>query len=209
MFSNNKQVVRVCKVCKDAGKTEAEYTSHFVRSDPGPKGVVVCPTLLNAECSYCRTFGHTRAYCVQLLKQQKIEDRVAAKETYVKAILPKVSAAGKLNRFAAFDDEDDQDEKANDTRHVSMPIINKPMLYKQPVLSGYAKAAATAPQVIEKPKPVLKQAPVITNKVSEMDFPVVKREERPLVCNPLVKGFVRSWADYTDSDTESDTDVEY
>jgi len=40
-----------CKVCFDAGKSEVEYTSHFVKSEPGIKGKVVCPTLLNQAYS--------------------------------------------------------------------------------------------------------------------------------------------------------------
>lgn len=52
-----------CKVCHDAGKTESEYTSHFVKSEPGLKGVVVCPTLLAQPCIYCHTPGHTVSYC--------------------------------------------------------------------------------------------------------------------------------------------------
>ena len=38
---------KFCKVCQDAGKTEKEYTSNYVRSAPGPNGVLVCPTLLS------------------------------------------------------------------------------------------------------------------------------------------------------------------
>ena len=52
-----------CKVCKDAGKNETEYTSHWVRDAPGPNGKVVCPTLLSQKCKYCRKYGHTPKHC--------------------------------------------------------------------------------------------------------------------------------------------------
>lgn len=52
-----------CKVCKDAGKTEEEYTNHFVRDSTGPDAKVVCPTLLAQACRYCRKEGHTVKYC--------------------------------------------------------------------------------------------------------------------------------------------------
>jgi hypothetical protein len=52
-----------CKVCRDAGKSEKEYTSHFVKNQPGPEGKVVCPTLLNQACRICHNPGHTSSYC--------------------------------------------------------------------------------------------------------------------------------------------------
>jgi hypothetical protein len=60
-----------CKVCKDAGKSEAEYTSHFVRENPDPKSKVVCPTLLNLTCSYCKKAGHTVGYCNDAINNKK------------------------------------------------------------------------------------------------------------------------------------------
>jgi hypothetical protein len=54
-----------CKVCKDAGCSEPEYTSHFVKDQPGPNGKVVCPTLLNQSCRICGEKGHTSSYCKQ------------------------------------------------------------------------------------------------------------------------------------------------
>ena len=54
-----------CKVCRDAGRPESEYTSHFVKDQPGPNGKVVCPTLLNQACRICNKTGHTSSYCSQ------------------------------------------------------------------------------------------------------------------------------------------------
>lgn len=55
-----------CKVCKDAGKTEEEYTNHFVRESAASDAPVVCPTLLAQACRYCRKDGHTVKYCPAL-----------------------------------------------------------------------------------------------------------------------------------------------
>jgi len=55
-----------CKVCKDAGKNEAVYTSHWVRDVPGPNGKVVCPTLLSTQCKYCKATGHIIKFCPKL-----------------------------------------------------------------------------------------------------------------------------------------------
>ena len=211
MFSNNKQVVRVCKVCKDAGKSEAEYTSHFVRSEPGPKGVVICPTLLSAECSYCRATGHIRAYCVQLKKQQKIEERNQAANTY-----SKIQTANKLqnvvaksNRFSALECDASASDKQDEIRAVSPITISTP-IYK-PILTGYAKAAASQPVVVEKPKPRPRPTSPTTpppNFASNMEFPIIEQKKIPVqktpVRNPLIPGFTKSWADYSDSDTDED-----
>ena len=69
------KITPFCKVCKDAGKSEKEYTSHFVKSEPGVKGKIVCPTLLSQECRFCKKTGHTVKFCQVLLKQKKDEER--------------------------------------------------------------------------------------------------------------------------------------
>ena len=63
-----------CKVCRDAGKTEKEYTSHFVKDQTGPNGKVVCPTLLNQSCRICGKTGHTSSYCSQYRNRQVREE---------------------------------------------------------------------------------------------------------------------------------------
>jgi len=52
-----------CKVCHDTGKTESEYTSHFVRERPDATSKVVCPTLLALSCNFCHMKGHTVSKC--------------------------------------------------------------------------------------------------------------------------------------------------
>ena len=54
-----------CKVCHDAGCSRTDYTSHYVKDQPGPDGKVVCPTLLNQACRICGKTGHTSSYCSQ------------------------------------------------------------------------------------------------------------------------------------------------
>jgi hypothetical protein len=59
-----------CKVCHDAGRPESEYTSHYVKDQPGPDGKVVCPTLLNQACRICQQTGHTSTYCPRYRPRQ-------------------------------------------------------------------------------------------------------------------------------------------
>ena len=49
-----------CKVCRDAGKSQQEYSSHWVRDKTGR---VTCPTLISQQCRNCGKSGHTIKYC--------------------------------------------------------------------------------------------------------------------------------------------------
>ncbi|MBI20013.1 MAG: hypothetical protein CMB73_05510 [Euryarchaeota archaeon] len=60
-----------CPCCKSAGKSKQEYTSHYVKDQPGPHGIVVCPTLLSQECNYCHEKGHTPKFCPELMNRGK------------------------------------------------------------------------------------------------------------------------------------------
>jgi hypothetical protein len=64
-----------CKVCRDAGRSESEYTSHYVKDQPGSNGKVVCPTLLNQACRICNKTGHTSSYCAQYRSRRSEEPR--------------------------------------------------------------------------------------------------------------------------------------
>ena len=67
-----------CKVCRDAGRPESEYTSHFVKDQPGPNGKVVCPMLLNQACRICHKTGHTSSYCSEYKSRR--EERYIERE---------------------------------------------------------------------------------------------------------------------------------
>ena len=101
-----------CKVCFDTGKPESVYTSHYVRDVPGENGVVVCPTLLDIQCRYCKKKGHTTSKC-PILKKKGI--KVPAPSI----ILPEVANNDRMrfqkqknNSFGelACNSEDDEDE---------------------------------------------------------------------------------------------------
>jgi hypothetical protein len=76
-------------MCFNAGKTEAEYTSHYLRDQPGPCGVVVCPYLLSLECRYCKGKGHTPSRCPVL------EEKRSAEKSSSKNLNEWVTATGK------------------------------------------------------------------------------------------------------------------
>jgi len=118
--TNKKQMASTikpyCKVCHDAGKTEKEYTSHFVRASPEPNAPVVCPTLLAQPCRFCQQGGHTPAYCPELAKRKKAEEKAAKlkafeeKKQQQEQSKPAASATKTANAFAALD-SDSEDEQ--------------------------------------------------------------------------------------------------
>jgi hypothetical protein len=71
------RVTPFCKVCYDAGKPKELYLNHFVKDRPGPGGCVVCPTLLNQECRYCKEKGHTPTHCPKLADKQQSRPTVS------------------------------------------------------------------------------------------------------------------------------------
>jgi Nanos RNA binding domain len=82
--SSGKQAIKpFCKVCYDAGKTEREYTSHFVKSKPGNDGKVVCPYLLSLECTYCKKKeGHTASHCPMLAAKKATQVAESKRPVY-------------------------------------------------------------------------------------------------------------------------------
>jgi hypothetical protein len=136
-----------CKVCHDAGKSEKEYTSHYVKSAPGPEGKVVCPTLLAQCCGYCGNCGHTPKFC-PVLAAQKVAEEKALKQAARKEAVEKSKAAPKpapvkkqsSNVFAALDSDSD-DEPKKVSKKVSQPQFIEP----KPVTAAKSAAAKPAP----------------------------------------------------------------
>jgi len=58
MQNNPRYNTPYCGTCRNAGKSRAEYTNHWTRSEPGPGGTITCPLILN-----CHKKGHWAKYC--------------------------------------------------------------------------------------------------------------------------------------------------
>jgi hypothetical protein len=181
-----------CKVCHDAGKTEAEYTSHFVRSLPDFNGntKVTCPVLAATECRYCYKMGHTTKFCPVIeentkrakkeksmaIQAHKYEQRAAATTVSAPTVEKKYGGA-----FAAFGDESD-DEKPEPKQVVAAVVDEFPALFgSKKEVTSVAKAVSWA-AIAERPAaPVLK--------------PIVK---------PTPQIVTKKWADYSDSDSDEE-----
>ena len=100
---NQKQVVPqpFCKVCKDSDKSEAMYTSHWVKDK---QGKVCCPTLLAQQCRYCNNHGHTIKFCkiaVEDNNRSKLVLKVVTKAPEVKLVNKPQTSLMSNNRWSA------------------------------------------------------------------------------------------------------------
>lgn len=135
-----------CKVCKDAGKSESEYGSHWPKDSAGK---TVCPTLLAQDCRYCGEAGHTVKYCKVLErdnankeKRQKQEERIRRIQAHEVASKPQGVAPLATSRFALLMD-DDSDESPRSPKRAEKKA---PMKEEFPALGGsWARRPAAAP----------------------------------------------------------------
>jgi hypothetical protein len=157
--NNNKKQMAVkpyCKVCHDAGKSEREYTSHFVKSAPGPEGKVVCPTLLSQSCGYCGSSGHTPKFCPTLAAEKAAEEKAlkqaarrdALEKREAEKAAPKPAAVKKpQSRFAAaFDSDSESETEKKVSKKVSIMNQSAP----KPVTIVAQPAAKSAPKLVAK-----------------------------------------------------------
>lgn len=121
-----------CKICKDAGKSEKEYTSHYTHSKPGPDGVIVCPYLLSIECRYCHEFGHTPKYCKNALTLNKQTYSVKEQTTPTRpkpTIVP--SAPKRPHKISNMFDVLELDEETETPVEKQKPLSKKDIEYPQ------------------------------------------------------------------------------
>ena len=182
-----------CKVCQDAGKTEIEYTSHYVRSMPDKSGKtkVICPTLLATECRYCYELGHTTKFCPVIEANKKAEEK-AIKRVDEKKPLPKAKAP--TNVFAGLAEDSDSEEEqvtkvSNKVKEEFPSLVSTNIQEAKPLISGWASVAAKTQTQYECEK--------YEQKLIEMS---IKRQFPP-VSIPQVK---KSWADWSDSEEEQE-----
>jgi hypothetical protein len=191
-----------CKVCHDAGKSETEYRSHYVRSQPDATGKtnITCPTLLNTECRYCYELGHTIKFCPSLIAKEKADDRSRKQEDYrAKKEIQQAQqkeTEKKQNRYSSNGFAALKEETEQETCVVieDFPALGQPS--KRVQICGYADAVAKMPTVM-----------ITTKKIeTPCNFTVLKqgaKYEKTIVEKP--KYLPGSWASYdTDSEDEEE-----
>jgi hypothetical protein len=188
-----------CGVCKKAGKSEQEYTSHYTKSRPGPNGVTTCPLIMAAICKCCFTQGHFADHCS---KRAVKDDRSKSKTLNIRVEINgsggkkrgSGSTSASENRFNVLRDLEDDD-----------PVV---VTVTTPAKKTFASVLASPPCAPTK-KPLSRSEgllvenvvlPVKMAKLPELS-PCLTR----LCCNNTTR---RSWADTTDSDMEDEDEDE-
>lgn len=162
-YKNKKQMQVVpqpfCKVCKDSDKSEAMYTSHWVKDK---QGKVCCPTLLSQQCRYCNNHGHTIKFCkfaVEDNNRSKLVLKVVTKAPEVKLANKPQNSLMSNNRWTALADAP-APTTAEEYPSLSPNVTLRPHQKHFATLSFAAVAAIplaaplTAPQVVPKSAPV-------------------------------------------------------
>lgn len=185
--SSSVAVKKYCKVCHDAGKSETEYTSHFIRETRDPQSKVVCPTLLSLECRYCSRKGHTVKYCKILEKDKIAEARQSQSQSQISK-KPKSEEKYKQsnNMFSNLESEsEDDEEQEEDVKEVEVrvPITTN--------INSYA-SALLRPAIVPKDPIITKQNNDAVPSYNNMKSTYIKN---------------KSWYD-TDSDSGSESELE-
>jgi hypothetical protein len=192
-----------CKVCHDAGKSESEYTNHWVKDLTGK---TTCPTLLNLECRYCFKLGHTVKFCNVLAKnnkeKEKAERRTKSQDVAEKPVVQKKATNG----FAALCDDSDSEEE------VEYPILEPKVTTSWAAITAEPKATTSWAAIAAKPMEV--KAPVVDNTgivflsiKNSVEKPVEKQIKKPVEQPKLAPWATKpisnkSWADWSDSEDE-------
>jgi hypothetical protein len=142
-MSNNK---KFCGVCKNIGKSEAEYTSHYTKSVPGDKGIVVCPTILNNTCNKCHQVGHFSDHCkenvvsMRSIKRQEFTKKQEKKEETYDDLFPALSGSKRSRENVVKDNN-------------QFNVLRDEVVLEKPKVLSYRNMLKKEPKiVIEEPK---------------------------------------------------------
>lgn len=158
-----------CKVCRDAGRPESVYTSHYVKDRIGN---VICPTLLNQECRYCFKKGHTVKFCPAVKKNTSTTSIPCAPVVKKNASAP--AAPKPANKFSALYEEEPTTQMV-----VEEVTEEKVIKFEEFPSLGGAAVAKRQPEMfyskaLETPKlPTMVKTfekPIVASKVSGMDL---------------------------------------
>jgi len=199
MFNNkiapktSSTIKKFCKVCHDAGKTETEYTSHFIRETRDLSSKVICPTLLSLLCRYCSRKGHTVKYCKFLEKDKIAEARQSQSKVSNK---PKSEEKYKQsnNMFSNLEsDSEDEEEQEEDVKEVEVrvPITTN--------INSYA-SALLRPAIV--PQEVQSVLSTITKQNNNYD------DKAPISSNNFKNVYVRNNKSWYDTESDSDSEFE-
>jgi len=214
-----------CKVCHDSGKSEAEYTSHFVKSEPGSKGVVVCPVLLASICNYCKQKGHTLKHCKELEKNKN----QGKKDSYLyekreKKELKTNYCSRNSNSSSVFQVLEEKEEVVDNfpplyESHLKSSKLDSTSTNNNLFAFSYASMAAKAPIVVKeeerkrvitsvfKDEKEIAKEKYLSNWLFRIDnIELVEENEGYMNLGKRVT-FAKSWAEWSDSEDDGEMSV--
>lgn len=152
-FSQSQENKKYCSVCHKAGKSEREYTSHYIKSTPGPNGIVICPTILSAECKFCFQLGHwaSEEHCPALRekkKREKKEEYNRKCENFQPQAVAVKPILKKLNRYDAL--ADSESAPSLEMKMEEFPALgnSSAKLRQLPTGTSYAEMAKKEPPIV-------------------------------------------------------------
>ena len=133
-----------CKVCKDFGKSESVFTSHFVRQTTHPNSPVTCPTILNNVCQYCGEKGHFVSSC-SLKKTQLKEEKLyllSQKKEHERSSIQNVKVTKPKNVFDILNEEDssssDEEEEEREVEVKDSEVISENVTIRKRKYTNWA-----------------------------------------------------------------------
>jgi len=190
-----------CKVCHDAGKSEEEYTSHYVRSEPGPKGKVICPILLAMICSYCSKNSHTISYCPEIKAKNKNDKKQNYKDVLVSKEKGNENPSKKRNLFEYLQEEEnvkDKKQKLKENKKEDFPELSS----KKPTVKvATISYKNIIDQHVDDNKYIVEN--VFISKSNRQKAKTNAEEKKPVKIVVMEKK-KKNWADYSSSDDEED-----
>jgi hypothetical protein len=187
-----------CSVCKNAGKTEKEYTNHYTKSSTKPDAVVTCPTILNSNCTYCKLKGHFKSNCSLLKEKESILENKGAiggiiskkqaheTKTYNKATTMKAPEKKPVNNIYNILQEEIKPKqkkiKTEDYPELIKPSIQKTKITEKSSIISYAEKAAFVPEKFA-PPPSPKKEPELTliviKEIPKEEYPILSIPKTP------------------------------
>jgi len=192
---------KCCKVCKDSGKSEAVFSTHFVKDN---KGKVICPTLLALNCRYCNVSGHTVKFCKALEKKNKMDER---NERIVTAPAIKTTPAKQMNMFDLLGEDSDSDNEDLEEGEVVEEYPEIPMSRKIRATQAKTLLAMQSYAMALQVAPVL---PVLLPHTPPNSPPQSRYPDAPYKFKlpPAAKGTYGKWASAESSEEEDDEEDE-
>jgi Nanos RNA binding domain len=180
-----------CKVCRDAGRPESVYTSHYVKDRSGN---VICPTLLNQECRYCFKKGHTVKFCQAVKKNASASVSLPP----VTKKISNVAAPRPANKFTALYEEEPTMQTVEEEPTTQM--VEEQKVEEQEPVVKFEEFPSLGGAAVAKRQPEL----CYSKALSTPKLPV-KTFAKPIVASK-VSGMDLNWAE---SDSDDDDDINW